>query len=98
MPERSAGAIIYRREGKRVKYLLLLYGAGHWDYAKGHIEPDEEQEETAMREAEEEAGLIDVELVPGFREIISYEYKKNGKSVAKEVIFFLGETATAKAP
>ncbi|MBI2664093.1 NUDIX domain-containing protein [Candidatus Woesearchaeota archaeon] len=93
MREKSAGAVIYRQD-KKPKYLLLLYGAGHWDYVKGHVDTDEEEEETVVREAEEEAGLIDLRLIPGFKEIISYEYSKNGKKIAKEVVFYLAETQT----
>ncbi|MAG15708.1 diadenosine tetraphosphate hydrolase [Candidatus Woesearchaeota archaeon] len=94
MQEKSAGAIIYRKENSRIKYLLLLYGAGHWDYVKGNIETGEEEEETLVREAEEEAGLIDLKIIPGFRERISYFYTKNGKKIAKEVVFLLAETET----
>jgi len=94
MEEKSAGAVIYRNDNGKIKYLILLYGAGHWDYVKGHVEPDEEEEETVLREAEEEAGLIDLKLIPGFTERVSYFYKKNDKTISKEVVFYLGETQT----
>ena len=92
MHEKSAGAVIYRKENGTAKYLILLYGAGHWDYVKGHVEPDEEEEETLVREAEEEAGLIDLKIIPGFKGRTSYEYKKNEKDIAKDVVFYLAET------
>ena len=94
MQEKSAGAVIYRNDNGKIKYLILLYGAGHWDYVKGHVEPDEEEEETVLREAEEESGLIDLKLVPGFKERVSYFYKKGAKTISKEVVFYLGETQT----
>lgn len=94
MHEKSAGAVIYRKEDGKVKYLLLLYGAGHWDYVKGHVEPDEEEEETLLREAEEEARLIDLNIIHGFKERISYTYKRDGKPIAKDVVFYLAETQT----
>ncbi len=97
MHEKSAGAVIYRKENGKANYLVLLYGAGHWDYVKGHVEPDEEEEETLVREAEEEAGLIDLRIIPGFKERISYEYNKNGKTVAKDVVFYLAETQAKNA-
>lgn len=96
MGERSAGAVIFRRENGKIKYLILLYGAGHWDYTKGHIEPGESDEETVVREAEEEAALIDLKIISGFREIINYAYTKEGKKIAKEVVFLLAETQTEK--
>ncbi len=94
MQEKSAGAVIYRKENGNIKYLLLLYGAGHWDYVKGHVEQDEDEEETLVREAEEEAGLIDLRILPGFSERISYAYKKDGKTITKDVVFYLAETQT----
>jgi len=94
MREKSAGAVIYREENGKIQYLVLLYGAGHWDYVKGNVEPDEEEEETVVREAEEEAGLIDLKLIKGFKERISYFYKSNEKTVEKKVVFYLAETQT----
>lgn len=94
MEEKSAGAVIYLKENKTTKYLILLYGAGHWDFVKGHVEADEEEEETIVREAEEETRLIDLRILPGFKERISYAYKKDGKTIAKEVAFVTAETKT----
>lgn len=98
MTETSAGAIIFRiDEGtKKPKYLLLHYGAGHWDFAKGHIEGSESEEETLRREAKEETGLADLKLLPGFRERISYFYKKEGRTTPKDAVFLLAETAAAE--
>ena len=98
MKETSAGAIVFRRDErtKKPKYLLLHYGSGHWDFVKGHIEGKETEEETLRREAKEEAGLTDLELIKGFREKLSYFYMKDGKTIAKDVIFLLAETAIAE--
>ncbi|MBI2581448.1 NUDIX domain-containing protein [Candidatus Woesearchaeota archaeon] len=98
MKETSAGAIIFRIDdmSKKPRYLLLHYGAGHWDFVKGHIEGSETEEETLLREAKEESGLTDLKLISGFRHKISYFYKKDGKTVAKDVIFLLAKTAAAE--
>ena len=82
MKETSAGAIIFRTDekSKSPKYLLLQYGAGHWDFVKGHIEGKESEEEAMRREAAEEAGLKDLKIIRGFRETISYFYRKDRKS------------------
>ena len=50
--EKSAGAIIYHKNAE-IKFLLLHYGAGHWDLAKGHVEEGETEEQTVSREVEE---------------------------------------------
>lgn len=96
MKEISAGAIVFRMHNKKPKYLLLHYGAGHWDFVKGHIEGGETEEETLLREAKEEANLTDLKLINGFREKLSYFYRKDGKTIAKDVIFFLAQTAAAE--
>ncbi len=98
MKETSAGAIIFRIDDKsrKPRYLLLHYGSGHWDFVKGHIEGKETEEETLKREAEEESGLTDLKIVKGFREKISYFYIKDRQTTAKDVIFFLAQTAAAE--
>jgi bis(5'-nucleosidyl)-tetraphosphatase len=96
MQEKSAGAIIFRSENSKIKYLMLLYRAGHWDYVKGQIEHDESEEETVLREAEEETKLMDLEIVQGFKERIDYTYKAGDKTITKDVVFYLAETQTTK--
>jgi len=83
--EKSAGAIIFRREpfdtaqGKKYKiYFLLLHypslnrKGGHWEFPKGHIEEGENEEETMRREIQEETGIKDLEMVLGFKKYIKY--------------------------
>ena len=98
MKETSAGAIIFRiaEKSNKPRYLLLHYGSGHWDFVKGHIEGSETEEETLLREAKEESGLTDLKLISGFRHKISYFYKKDGKTIPKDVIFFLAQTVAAE--
>ncbi|RLG60142.1 MAG: diadenosine tetraphosphate hydrolase, partial [Candidatus Hydrothermarchaeota archaeon] len=45
--EKSAGVIIFRRD-EEIKYLLLKYGYGHWDFVKGNIEKGENEIETII--------------------------------------------------
>ena len=52
--ERSAGAIIFREEKRKIYYLLLHYESGHWDFPKGHVEKEEKEKETVKREIREE--------------------------------------------
>jgi bis(5'-nucleosidyl)-tetraphosphatase len=86
--EKSCGAVIFReRDG--IKYLLLHYEAGHWDFVKGHVEKGESEEETVRRETLEETGLKDLEFLNDFRVQIDYFYRRRGRTVSKEVIFYL---------
>jgi bis(5'-nucleosidyl)-tetraphosphatase len=87
---RSAGIIVFKRN-KEIRYLLLHYESGHWDFPKGTIEEGENEKETALRELKEEAG-INAKIIKDFKEKIQYFYREEGELVKKEVVFFLGET------
>ena len=92
--ENSCGAIVFKKQKDGIKYLLLHYEAGHWDFPKGNQEKNEKEEQTAAREIKEETGIEDIEFVDGFREVIKYFYKKGEETVYKEVVFFLAQSAT----
>ncbi|MEM4240105.1 MAG: NUDIX domain-containing protein [Candidatus Woesearchaeota archaeon] len=97
--EKSAGVIIYRRENKGILFLLLFkkYKTEYWDLAKGHVEKNEDPIETARREAQEEAGITDLEFIPGFEEKVQWWYKLEGKLTKKTVTYYLAETRTKEA-
>jgi 8-oxo-dGTP pyrophosphatase MutT (NUDIX family) len=96
--EKSAGAVIFRKEGEEVFYLLLHYAGsspkakGYWDFPKGHLEKGETEMVAAFREIEEETGLKDLRFIPGFRDSIKYFFRAQGKTIFKTVAFFLAET------
>jgi len=94
--EKSAGAVIFKKEQDGACYLVLHYEAGHWDFVKGNIEEGEEIKQTITREAEEETGVKDLEFIKGFEEAIEYFYKLKGKNIFKTVIFLLAQTKTKK--
>jgi len=91
MEERSAGSVVFRvSDGGRI--YLLLQNAGRWDFPKGGVEKGESEVQTVLREVEEETGLTDLKIVPGFRKVIEYFYRRNGKNIHKQVTYLLGET------
>ena len=57
--EKSCGAVIFIKKDDSTKYLLLNYEAGHWDFVKGNVEPNETEKETVVRELKEETGITD---------------------------------------
>lgn len=96
--EKSAGVVVFRREGKQIKYLLMFkkYKTEYWDLIKGNIEKGESLRATAEREAQEEAGLTDLDFVSGFEEKIQWWYRFEGNLRRKTVIYYLAETKTDK--
>jgi len=90
--ERSAGAVVFHKERDVVKYLLLRRGPTYWDLPKGNIDKGEDDQTTAEREIKEETGLKDAKILPNFKEKINYFYRREGKTIYKEVVFFLAET------
>ena len=95
MSEKSCGAVVFLKNSE-AKYLLLRYGAGHWDFVKGNVEPNESEKGTVIRELQEETGIVDARFIDDFREKIEYFYRRQGTTVHKEVVFFLAETRTEK--
>lgn len=95
--EVSAGAVLHiMDENFEIKYLILNYSYGHWDFPKGNIELGETETETIKREVMEETGIEDIKLIEGFRQQISYKYRKKSKLVNKSVIYYLAETNSNK--
>ena len=74
----------------------MHYEEGHWDFVKGNIEPNESEKDTVIRELEEETGIVEAQLIKGFKEKISYFYRRGGNTVCKEVVFFLIQTRESR--
>tara|TARA_Y100000031_G_C7948002_1_gene260183 strand:- start:133 stop:549 length:417 start_codon:yes stop_codon:yes gene_type:complete len=87
----SAGFVIFKETLNSVAYLLLHNVKGHWDFPKGLIEEGEEPLAAAKREAKEEADLTHLEVIEGFHEKVSYDFKEGGEEFTKHVDYFLAE-------
>ena len=93
--EKSAGSVIFRKnENGEILYLLLKSTSGHMDFPKGNVEIGETENQTVLREVEEETGLKDIVFVNGFKEKIKYFYRRDRNPINKEVVYFLAETKT----
>ena len=86
--EKSCGVIAFQQQENTPHILLIChrYG-GHWAFPKGHVEQGETEEQTALRELEEETGMQAM-LRSGYREITTYS---PARGVRKDVVMFVGE-------
>ena len=83
--EKSCGAVMYTvSEGVR-KFILITNISGHIGFPKGHIEVNEDEKQTALREVYEETG-VKTSIIDGFRE--SYNYLING-FIKKKAVYYL---------
>ncbi|EFB22136.1 hypothetical protein PANDA_020041, partial [Ailuropoda melanoleuca] len=97
MALRACGLIIFRRrliptvDKPAIEFLLLQASDGihHWTPPKGHVDPGENDLETALRETQEEAGITagQLTIIEGFRRELNYVAR--GKP--KTVIYWLAE-------
>ena len=84
---RSCGVIPYRMTQREPEILLALQTNTAWTFPKGHMEAFELEQETALRELQEETGLTAV-LREDFRDMVEYPMKNGCR---KQVVLFLGE-------
>ena len=95
--ERSCGAVVFTQEGGQIRYVIVQSKEGFYGFPKGHMEPGETEEETALREIREETGLK-VSLLKGFRTEDSYPLIREGKpDTIKRIVYFLAQY-TAQTP
>lgn len=85
--EKSCGAVVYKIQDGQLYILILRMKRGHISIPKGHVENQESEEETALREIKEETNLT-VVIDTHFREVITY-FPFAG--VCKDVVFFVAK-------
>lgn len=90
--EKSCGAVIYKIENNKIYFLLIKQKMGHYSFPKGHVENNETEEQTALREIKEET-YLDVKLDNNFREVVSYS---PSYMVLKDVVYFIATPLSRK--
>lgn len=90
--ERSCGAVVFTKEGGKIQYVIVRSKEGFYGFPKGHVEGQESERETALREIEEETGLR-AALLEGFRTEDSHPFTRGGETRMKHIVYFLAEYA-----
>lgn len=90
---KSVGAVILNKENR---VLIMFQRENHyWEFPKGKVEMGEEAEEqkTLKREIQEETGLSDLKIIPGFKYHLRYQFILRGQVIRKDNIYYLAKTA-----
>lgn len=87
--EKSCGAVVFTRTDGEIRYVLAQNLEGYYGFPKGHMEPGETEEQTALREIREEVGLRP-RLIEGFRTEDEHPLPKK-PGVIKQIVYFLAE-------
>ncbi|MGY5339531.1 bis(5'-nucleosyl)-tetraphosphatase [Levilactobacillus spicheri] len=73
--ERASGAVVYQLHDGQPQYLLLKSATSNfWGFPKGHVEGDETDIATAVREIREETQL-NVTIDPEFSTVLDYDMR-----------------------
>ena len=86
--EKSCGAVAFTTIDGEIKYLLISNLQGIFGFPKGHVEGNETEAETALREVYEETNLR-IKLIEGFRATDEHVIPQK-KDTIKQITYFLG--------
>ena len=93
--ETSAGGVVYRRTAAAFEVLLIKDSYRNWGFPKGHVEAGEDAATAALREIEEETGLVDLVMRGPLREI-DWFFRFKGRLIHKTCHFFLLESRSGE--
>lgn len=83
----AAGGYVQNDKGK----LLVFYRRGSWDLPKGKIDPSETPEQAAVREVQEETGLVHLDLGE-FLGHTYHTYELKGERILKKTWWYRMQT------
>lgn len=98
--DRSYGVVPLHQSDDGVRVLLVhqisYRGDDFWIFPKGHAEAGETNNETALRELEEETGIKNITLEPEKKFSVFYSFIHEGVKIDKTVEYYLGYCVDTK--
>ncbi|MBU4691132.1 bis(5'-nucleosyl)-tetraphosphatase [Mycoplasma zalophi] len=92
--EKSCGLILFDLNKNKETEVLIVNQRTHWGFPKGHVEKNETEEQTAIREVLEETGIKAIPFATNEIRLRSkYVIYDN---IPKEVIYFIGIPTSKK--
>jgi len=92
--ESTAGGVVWRKVDGQFQILMIQDRQGRWTIPKGHVEPGESLEQTALREIGEETGLHALKLGDKLSKI-HFFYRKEAKLISMTTHVYLVESTDA---
>ena len=83
----SAGGLVFNKDGD----ILMIFRNGKWDLPKGKLEIGESVEECAIREVEEECGIVGLDIIEKLLETY-HTYNMDGEEVLKKTYWYKMKT------
>ena len=88
--EITAGGVVYRWLNGKLQLLVLQDAKGRWALPKGHVEPNETYQQTALREIKEETGLTDLMVYQSVGKV-DFQYRRHNQLILMTLHLFLVE-------
>ncbi len=89
--DESFGVVpVISMDGRVIFCLVYSKKNAHWGFPKGHKDAEESDQEAALRELEEETGIVGVDLIDSMHLTEEFSFEKKGSLCEKTVKYFIG--------
>ena len=79
----ASGGLVFNKDGD----ILMIFRNGKWDLPKGKLEIGESVEECAIREVEEECGIVGLDIIEKLLETY-HTYNLKGEEILKRTYWY----------
>ena len=83
----AAGGLVFNKD----EQILMIFRKGKWDLPKGKLEEGENKKQCAIREVEEECGIVGLDIIEKLLETY-HTYNMDGEEVLKKTYWYKMKT------